>query len=118
MRSMAFGSVLSELTWSASDLFSFVDLADLLADLFDFFLRAPHGDEPVRAEDVVHQQSKQREAQNLPRVLPQVRASLARGNFQNLSYVHHAFASCAVSMTQACVSLASFEDSSSVAASV
>ena len=95
-----------------------VHLADLLADLFDFLLRAAHGDESVRAENVVHQQGKEREAQNLPHVSPQIRAGLARRNIANLFQRHHAFASCAESITQACVSLAIFDDSSSVAASV
>ena len=118
MRSMALGSVLSELTWSAEGLIFRVHLADLLADLFDFLLRAAHGDEPVRAENVVHQQGEQREAQNLPRVSPQValplRSEKVFGLFTSImpslpARVHDpglAFR-CAI-----------FDDSSSVAASV
>ncbi len=73
-----------------------VYLADLLANLFNFLLRAAHGDESVRAENVVHQQRKQRKAQNLPRVFARRYAiSFAREKFRIWFTVHHAFASCA-----------------------
>src|ERR1019366_5920346 len=69
----------------------------------------------MRSEDVVQQQSKQPEAQDLPRILPQIRCSLTR---RDVWQTHQALAPCVVSMIQARVSLASFDAASSVAASV
>ena len=79
---------------------------------------AAHGNEAVRAKNVVHQQGEERQTQDLPRVSPQVLAGLAWRNIANRFQSHHAFASRAESITQACVSLAIFDDSWSVAASV
>src|SRR5579864_3301027 len=113
-----FGIALQRVDLFGQRLILFVHLADLLSDLFDLHLRAAHGDEAVRAENVVHQQGEKREAQNLPHVAPQILAGVARRNIVNSLQRHLAFASCAESITHACVSLAIFDDSSSVAASV